>query len=71
MLGAESASMLAILRWQRHIWSILSIRPDGDRRDSALTDGLRDRYPLGRALARGGRATIYLARDLKHDRKVA
>jgi serine/threonine-protein kinase len=32
---------------------------------------LRDRYVLERELGRGGMATVYLARDLKHDRLVA
>ena len=43
----------------------LSISP------SALADALQDRYTLGRELGRGGMATVYLARDLKHDREVA
>jgi len=34
-------------------------------------DALRDRYLLERELGRGGMATVYLARDLKHDRLVA
>ena len=38
---------------------------------AALADALRDRYLLERELARGGMATVYLARDLKHDRPVA
>jgi TolB-like protein/tRNA A-37 threonylcarbamoyl transferase component Bud32 len=38
---------------------------------SALADALRDRYVLERELGRGGMATVYLAHDLKHDRKVA
>jgi serine/threonine protein kinase/Flp pilus assembly protein TadD len=38
---------------------------------AALAAGLRDRYTLERALGRGGMATVYLARDLKHDRSVA
>jgi tetratricopeptide (TPR) repeat protein len=37
----------------------------------ALADALRDRYALDRELGRGGMATVYLARDLKHDRLVA
>jgi formylglycine-generating enzyme required for sulfatase activity/pimeloyl-ACP methyl ester carboxylesterase len=36
-----------------------------------LTDALRDRYRIERELGRGGMATVYLARDLKHDRPVA
>ena len=38
---------------------------------SALAAALRDRYVLERELGRGGMATVYLAHDLKHDRKVA
>ena len=36
-----------------------------------LAEALRDRYVLERELGRGGMATVYLARDLKHDRHVA
>ncbi len=32
---------------------------------------LEDHYALDREIGRGGMATVYLARDLKHDRKVA
>jgi eukaryotic-like serine/threonine-protein kinase len=38
---------------------------------SKLADALRDRYVVERELGRGGMATVYLARDLKHDRLVA
>jgi TolB-like protein/tetratricopeptide (TPR) repeat protein len=38
---------------------------------SELAAALRDRYVLERELGRGGMATVYLARDLKHDRPVA
>jgi serine/threonine protein kinase/tetratricopeptide (TPR) repeat protein len=37
----------------------------------SLHDALRDRYDLRRELGSGGTATVYLARDLKHDRDVA
>jgi serine/threonine-protein kinase len=37
----------------------------------ALADALGDRYRLERELGRGGMATVWLARDLKHDRPVA
>ena len=36
-----------------------------------LKDALSGRYALERELGRGGMATVYLARDLKHDRPVA
>ena len=37
----------------------------------ALSAELSERYHLERVLGRGGMATVYLARDLKHDRDVA
>jgi eukaryotic-like serine/threonine-protein kinase len=36
-----------------------------------LRDALADRYRIARELGAGGMATVYLAEDLKHDRKVA
>ena len=42
--------------------------PDGMRR---LAAALADRYTIVRELGQGGMATVYLARDLKHDRDVA
>jgi len=36
-----------------------------------LTSALADRYRIERELGAGGMATVYLAHDLKHDRKVA
>ena len=36
-----------------------------------LTSALADRYRLERELGQGGMATVYLAEDLKHHRKVA
>jgi len=36
-----------------------------------LTEALSDRYRLERELGQGGMATVYLAQDIKHDRKVA
>jgi len=36
-----------------------------------LTASLADRYRIERVLGAGGMATVYLAHDLKHDRRVA
>ena len=36
-----------------------------------LAGALSDRYRLDRELGQGGMATVYLAEDLKHSRKVA
>src|SRR5262245_56263584 len=36
-----------------------------------LTTALADRYRIERQLGAGGMATVYLAHDLRHDRRVA
>lgn len=36
-----------------------------------IADALSDRYQLDRELGAGGMATVYAARDLRHDRFVA
>lgn len=36
-----------------------------------LAAAVSDRYRIERALGAGGMATVYLAQDRKHDRKVA
>ena len=38
---------------------------------AGLRDALRERYTIERELGRGGIATVYVARDLKHKRDVA
>jgi hypothetical protein len=38
---------------------------------ASLRDALQERYMIERELGRGGMATVYLARDLRHDRWVA
>ena len=38
---------------------------------TALAAALADRYRIERELGQGGMATVYLAHDLRHDRKVA
>jgi len=49
----------------------VSSTPLGVTTPTLLADALRDRYVLERELGRGGMATVYLARDLKHKRLVA
>jgi serine/threonine protein kinase len=39
--------------------------------DPDLVEALSERYAIERELGRGGMATVYLARDLKHKRPVA
>ena len=41
--------------------------PESDRLEAAPAD----RYAIERELGQGGMATVYLAKDLKHDRQVA
>ena len=36
-----------------------------------LDQALADRYSIEREIGAGGMATVYLARDLRHDRQVA
>jgi serine/threonine-protein kinase len=38
---------------------------------TAVAAAIRDRYEVERELGRGGMATVYLARDVHHDRRVA
>ena len=38
---------------------------------SRVSAALADRYRIERELGQGGMATVYLAHDVKHDRKVA
>ncbi|HEX3235487.1 MAG TPA: protein kinase [Gemmatimonadales bacterium] len=51
------------------------MRLETDRDVSDITDRLRpalsDRYLIEEEIGRGGTATVYLAKDVKHDRKVA
>jgi serine/threonine-protein kinase len=37
----------------------------------SLREALASRYRIGRAIGSGGMATVYLAHDLRHNRKVA
>ena len=40
-------------------------------RADRLTDALTRRYTIEREIGQGGMATVYLARDVRHDRNVA
>ncbi len=61
---------LAALRPPSHI-PFIETSSRSDDPAAELATGLSDRYALERQLGRGGMATVYLARDLKHDRPVA
>src|SRR5690348_5506859 len=45
--------------------------PPSSMIDAALRSALADRYRIEREIGAGGMATVYLAEDLKHRRKVA
>ncbi len=45
--------------------------PNQAEQRDRLTSALADRYAIERELGRGGMATVYLAEDVKHHRKVA
>ena len=47
------------------------IAPLTPEADPQFQSALADRYRIERELGRGGMATVYLARDLRHDRPVA
>ena len=61
--GLGCACRLAEARAKRHLHGVID--------QNALTSALADRYRIGRQLGAGGMATVFLARDLKHDRDVA
>src|SRR4026207_2241980 len=57
------------MSWEAGVPSVTrSTMPDSPSR---LAAALADRYRIEREVGAGGMATVYLAQDLKHDRKVA
>jgi len=57
------------LRHESHILALSHLKTMTDT--ARLTAALAGRYAIERELGAGGMATVYLARDLKHDRDVA
>ena len=56
------------MTWEAGVPSVHGRHADSHSR---LAAALADRYRIERELGQGGMATVYLAQDLKHDRKVA
>ena len=54
-----------------HLAPIDAVLLTGSARRTRLLNALADRYRIEREIGAGGMATVYLARDLKHDRDVA
>jgi tetratricopeptide (TPR) repeat protein/TolB-like protein len=65
------STLLAVSLGSSQIGKILRRISTVANAPAGLTDALRDRYRFERELGHGGMATVYLARDLKHDREVA
>src|SRR5215203_3407965 len=68
-LRSESARLLDACERAAVAGGLFATPPVGQA--SGLLSALSDRYTMGRELGRGGMATVYLARDLRHDRNVA
>ena len=68
---ASRPNHLSITRDNRLIPKALSSDVADPDQFNRLSAALADRYTLERELGRGGMATVYLADDLKHRRKVA
>jgi serine/threonine-protein kinase len=56
--------------YPRHPWEHLGVRDPAEQLDR-LQAALASRYRIVREIGRGGMATVYLADDLKHGRRVA
>ena len=65
----QRQSLLRTFRLRIH--SSAGLTPLSDAILARLRNSLQDRYRVERELGEGGAATVYLARDLRHDRPVA
>jgi len=52
-------------------WNDLALVPPVGALHASFADALSDRYLVERELGRGGMATVYLVKDVRHDRLVA
>lgn len=71
--GGSRRSRVNSERW-RAIWTDLAPHPilaHMAEITSRLSAALADRYKIERHVGEGGMATVYLAHDLRHDRRVA
>src|ERR1051325_8127151 len=68
----RSRSAIASATSSSTVWSGAGAAPDNRMEPlGRLRDAIADRYHLEREVGQGGMATVYLAEDLKHGRKVA
>jgi serine/threonine protein kinase/DNA-binding SARP family transcriptional activator/Flp pilus assembly protein TadD len=67
--AAETQAVIAAVRARER--AVAPVRLPAVGLLPRLRAGLADRYRVERELARGRTATVFLARDLKHDRRVA
>ncbi len=69
-LGLEAQLLLSASACATGILDHATHRPAAAATGSAIADALSERYTIVRELGRGGMATVFLAREHKHDRPV-